>query len=325
LIEDLTRGIRYLIQLINNYNKPSTENVRISRLKFFSYLALTFSAIPLISLVYGVFKGAYKYKIHRVSVKSPKLPKAFNGLKIVQISDLHTGSFVDNSALEKAFQIVLDQKPDVIFFTGDLVNNKADETKGFLETYIKLKAPMGVFSITGNHDYGDYSVWPSDTAKKENFEALKKVHADAGWRLLMNEHIVLERGEDKIAVIGIENWGGNLRFPKYGKLKEAHTGTENYPFKLLLSHDPSHWDKQVSTEYKDIDITFSGHTHGMQFGIEIPGFKWSPVKLMYQEWADLYKEKDQHLYVNRGFGFIGYPGRFGMDEQQDCQPSHFSG
>ena len=183
-----------------------------------------------------------------------------------------------------------------------------------LETYKMLKAPYGVYSCLGNHDYGDYKQWESPEHKRQNLEDLKAVHAQSGWRLLMNEHVPIEKDGQKIAVLGIENWGGNLRFPRYGKLENAYAGTEAYPFKILLSHDPSHWDVQVSQEekYKDIDLTLSGHTHGMQFGIEIPGFKWSPVQYLYKHWAGLYKQDNQHLYVNRGLGFLGYPGRLGI-------------
>ena len=206
----------------------------------------------------------------------------------------------------------MQQKADMILFTGDLVNNVAIETKDFLNEYKTLKAPYGVFSVLGNHDYGDYVAWESQTAKYENLEALKKVHADSGWRLLMNEHVAIEKDGEKIALLGIENWGGGKYFPKYGKMNEAHKGTEEYKFKILMSHDPSHWDKQVRTEYPDVDLTLSGHTHGMQFGIEIPGFKWSPVQYIYKHWAGLYKQDNQYLYVNRGLGFLGYPGRLGI-------------
>ncbi|MFL5753882.1 MAG: metallophosphoesterase [Bacteroidia bacterium] len=312
LVDDLVRIFRVAWMYVFPPENPVQIRNGISRLKFLSYISVSLAAIPFVSLVYGMFRGAFRYKVHEVVLKSPKIPASFHGLKIVQVSDIHTGSFTDNSHLEKAFSIVMDQKPDIIFFTGDLVNNRTDETVGFTETYKKLKAPMGVYSVFGNHDYGDYVQWESPEAKKANLEALKKVHADAGWKLMMNEHVALERNGEKIALLGIENWGGNLHFPKYGKMKEAHAGTEQYPFKILLSHDPSHWAKQVRPEYKDVDLTLSGHTHGMQFGIEIPGFKWSPVKYLYPQWAGLYKEEDQYLYVNRGLGFLGYPGRVGI-------------
>ena len=208
--------------------------------------------------------------------------------------------------------LVMKQKPDIIFFTGDLVNDRATETEPFINILSRVKAPMGVFSTLGNHDYGDYTTWESADAKEKNLNDLKNIHAQLGWKLMMNEHIALKKGEDEIALIGIENWGGNFNFPKYGNMKKAYAGTEKYPVKLLLSHDPSHWNKQVISEYKDVDITFSGHTHGFQFGIEIPGFRWSPSQYVYKQWAGLYKENNQYLYVNRGLGFLGYPGRVGI-------------
>jgi len=257
-------------------------------------------------------RGAYKYRVHKVKIDSPNLPESFNGFKIVQISDMHTGSFMSTSPIATAFEIISQQKADLILFTGDLVNNVATETDGFIDEYKKLKAPHGVYSVLGNHDYGDYVQWESQTAKYENLEALKKVQADAGWKLLMNEHVALEKNGEKIALLGIENWGGGNYFHKYGKMDLAYKGTEEYKFKILMSHDPSHWDKQVRKEYPDIDLTLSGHTHGMQFGIEIPGFKWSPVQYLYKQWAGLYKQDNQYLYVNRGLGFLGYPGRPGI-------------
>lgn len=316
IIDDFVRLIRWVILKFKSTPADSSEvtSNHISRLKFFSYLALTFSVIPAVSLIYGIFRGAYKYRVHKVKVSSPNLPDAFVGFKIVQLSDIHSGSFLNSDPLVKAFNIVLDQKPDIIFFTGDLVNNETSETKPHLETYKMLRAPYGVYSCLGNHDYGDYVHWDSKELKKENLEALKDVHAKSGWRLLMNEHVPIEKDGEKIALLGIENWGGNLKFPKYGKLENAHAGTESYPYKILLSHDPSHWDMQVlkDTNYNDIDLTLSGHTHGMQFGIEIPGFKWSPVQYLYKNWAGLYKQDNQYLYVNRGLGFLGYPGRLGI-------------
>jgi predicted MPP superfamily phosphohydrolase len=242
----------------------------------------------------------------------PNLPAAFNGLKIVQLSDIHTGSFVSSEPLEKALRMIQEQNADVIFFTGDLVNNITEEAIPYTEIFKQVKAPLGVYSTLGNHDYGDYVQWPSVEAKQKNFEDIKNLHAEFGWKLLMNEHIILKKGDAEIAVLGVENWGAAMRFPKYGDLKKAHAGTENFPVKLLLSHDPSHWDAQVRKQYPDIDLTFSGHTHGMQFGIEIPGFRWSPSKYIYKQWADLYQEGKQFLYVNRGLGFLGYPGRVGI-------------
>ena len=315
LTDDIIRLIKWITSKFNSKSSSENPENQISRLKFLSYLAVTFTVIPAFSFIYGMVRGAYKYRVHKVKVSSPNLPEAFDGFKIVQLSDMHSGSFMSSDPLIKAFNIVLDQKPDAIFFTGDLVNNETSETEMHLETYKMLKAPYGVYSTLGNHDYGDYKQWETPEAKIQNLENLKDVHAKSGWRLLMNEHVSIEKDGQKIALLGIENWGGNLRFPRYGKLENAHAGTEQYPYKILLSHDPSHWDVQVSQEqkYNDIDLTLSGHTHGMQFGIEIPGLiKWSPVKYIYKHWAGLYKQENQYLYVNRGLGFLGYPGRLGI-------------
>ncbi len=285
----------------------------ISRLKFLNYIAVGMAALPFVSFIYGMVKGAFDYKVRNVKVILPQLPSSFNGLKIVQISDIHSGSFVSTTHIEEAINIVMQQKADIIFFTGDLVNNEATETEPFIEILSRVKAPMGVFSTLGNHDYGDYKTWESPEAKVKNLQDLKDIHAQLGWKLMMNEHVALKKGDDEIALIGIENWGGNLNFPKYGDMKKAHAGTEKYPVKLLLSHDPSHWEMQVRKDYKDVDITFSGHTHGFQFGIEIPGWiKWSPSQFVYKQWAGLYTEGNQHVYVNRGLGFLGYPGRVGI-------------
>jgi predicted MPP superfamily phosphohydrolase len=314
IIDDLIRLVKW-ITLKFSGPKADQELVDggISRLKFMSQIALTFTVLPAIGFIYGMVKGAYNYKVHRVKVPSPKIPQAFNGFKIVQLSDIHTGSFNDTSALNKAFDIVMEQKPDLILFTGDLVNNHTDETNDFLEVYSRLKAPHGVYSVLGNHDYGDYYTnWNSAEEKNANLERLKSVQAQAGWRLLMNEHVALEKNGEQIALLGIENWGKSEYFPKYGKMPEAHNGTEHFPFRILMSHDPSHWEAQVQPLYPDVDLTLSGHTHGMQLGIEIPGFKWSPSKYMYKQWAGLYKSGEQFLYVNRGLGFLGYPGRIGI-------------
>ena len=316
IVDDLIRLFRWFIALFkkSEITSPLGSTEGISRLKFFSQLAIVFTVIPAIGFIYGIVRGAYKYKIHKVNISFPNLPDEFIGFKIVQLSDIHCGSFMNADPLIKAFNLSLEQKPDVILFTGDLVNNEASETKPYIEAFKMLKAPFGVYSCLGNHDYGDYKVWESSEAKKENLINLKNIHAECGWRLLMNENVSIEKNGQKIALLGVENWGGNLRFPKYGKLENAHAGTEYYPFKILLSHDPSHWDYQVLKEskYNDIDLTLSGHTHGMQFGIEIPGFKWSPVQYIYKNWAGLYKKGSQYLYVNRGLGFLGYPGRLGI-------------
>lgn len=314
--DDIIRLFRWIGSYFTTKTEIVVENAHhISRLKFLSQIALGMTALPLAGFIYGMVRGAFDYKIHPIKVTLPNLPSAFNGLKIIQISDIHSGSFVSTAHLEEAVKIIEREKPDLIFFTGDLVNDRASETDPYIEVLSKIKAPLGVFSTLGNHDYGDYVIWPSEEAKIENLNNLKNVHAQVGWKLLMNEHIPIKIGEDEIAIIGIENWGGSFHFPKYGDLKKAHSGTEKYPVKLLLSHDPSHWDLQVKEDYKDIDITFSGHTHGGQFGIEIPGFRWSPSQYAYKQWAGLYSHQDQHLYVNRGLGFLGYPGRVGISPE----------
>ncbi|RYY64162.1 MAG: metallophosphoesterase, partial [Chitinophagaceae bacterium] len=276
-----------------------------------SWLGLAAGGALFTSLMYGM-GNKYAYRVHRVKLRFPNLPVAFRGLRVVQLSDIHSGSFTDHDAVARGVQKVLDLKPDLILFTGDLVNNTSDEMDRFLELFGRLKAPMGVFSTLGNHDYGDYVQWPTADAKRANLDRLKNIHAQMGWRLLMNEHVLLERGADRIAVLGIENWGAKARFPKYGKMSEAYPGTESVPFKILMSHDPSHWDAEVRPKYGDIDLTLAGHTHGMQFGVELPGFRWSPVQYVYKQWAGLYEEGAQKLYVNRGFGFLGYPGRVGI-------------
>ena len=317
LLDDILRLFRWGYQYAATFQHPE-QREGISRLKFLSYVSATFFAIPFVSFFYGLVKGAHNYKTHLVKLSFKNLPEAFHGLKVAQISDIHTGSYADTTALSHAFDQLMDLKPDIIFFTGDLVNDKVTETEGFLPVYQKLKAPMGVYSILGNHDYGDYSEWPGPEEKQQNLEALKKVHAEAGWRLLINEHVSLEKNGQKIGLLGVENWGGNLHFKKYGRMDLAHAGTEIYDFKILLSHDPSHWNKQVKLQYTDVDLTLSGHTHGFQFGVEIPGFKWSPVQYVYPQWAGLYKHRNQYLYVNRGLGCVGrekvsaYNGRLGI-------------
>ncbi len=314
--DDIIRLFRWIGSYFTTATVAENENIhRISRLKFLNQIALGMTVLPFAGFVYGMVRGAFDYKIHTTKLILPKLPDAFNGLKIVQISDIHSGSFVSSSHLEEVAKIIQKQKPDIVFFTGDLVNNRASETAPFIETLSTIKAPMGVFSILGNHDYGDYVPWDSVKEKLQNLNDLKDVHGKLGWKLLLNEHIPLKRGDAEIALIGIENWGGNFKFSRYGDLKKAYAGAEKYPVKLLLSHDPSHWNIQVKEEYTDIDVTFSGHTHGGQFGIEIPGFKWSPSQYAYKQWAGLYSEQNQHLYVNRGVGFLGYPGRVGISPE----------
>jgi uncharacterized protein len=313
IIDDIIRLFRWVFSLFKgDAVSPEIQTEGISRLKFLSQVAITFTVIPAIGFLYGIVKGAYKYRVHNVKVPSSKIPEEFNGFRIVQLSDIHVGSFMENSHLNDAFDIVMKQNADLILFTGDLVNNVAEETEGYADIFKRLKAPHGVFSVLGNHDYGDYVEWESAQHKKDNLDKLKTLQASFGWRLLMNEHVSIEKNGQKIALLGIENWGGSHRFPKYGKMDLAHKDTSGYPYKILMSHDPSHWDAQVQPEYPDVDLTLSGHTHGMQLGIEIPGIKWSPAKWVYKNWAGLYKSGEQFLYVNRGLGFLGYPGRLGI-------------
>ena len=262
-------------------------------------------------LVYG-FGNKYKYQVKKVKLKYDTLPAAFAGLKIVHISDIHSGSFTNKEAVMMGVHKIMKEEPDLILFTGDMVNNVADEMNDYMDVFDKVNAPLGVYSTLGNHDYGDYVHWKTAEEKAANLEKLKEVHSLLGWRLLMNEHVVLERGTDRIAIIGIENWSAKARFPKYGNLKTAYEGAEAHPFKILLSHDPSHWKAEVLKDFPGIDLMLAGHTHGMQFGFEIARFKWSPVQYIYKEWAGLYEIASQKLYVNRGFGFIGYPGRSGI-------------
>jgi len=289
----------------------TNESSYISRSAFLSWTGFIIGGGLFSALLIG-FSNKYNYKVRRVKLSFKNLPSSFKGLKIVQVSDIHSGSFTDKAAVKRGVDLIRKQNADLILFTGDLVNDKADEMHDYLDVFDKIKAPMGVFSTLGNHDYGDYASWPSAEAKKENLERLKKIHGELGWRLLMNEHVALEKNNQQIALLGIENWSAFGRFPKYGRMDQAHPGTEKYPFKILMSHDPSHWDAEVRPVYPDIDLTLAGHTHGMQFGVENPYFKWSPVQWFYKEWAGLYENGKQKLYVNRGYGFIGYPGRVGI-------------
>jgi len=313
LVDDIRRLIQWGVAKIffRNTEGESEVSEGISRSVFLSWLGIGIGGSLISSLIYG-FSNKYNYQVKHVPLSFSNLPPAFRGLKIVQISDIHSGSFDNKNAVAKGVQMVLDLKPDLILFTGDLINDRATEVLDYTDIFSRLKAPMGVYSTLGNHDYGDYVHWPDEAAHDQNIEDLKRTQAEMGWRLLMNEHVVLEKEGQEIALIGIENWSAKARFPKHGKMWEAYPGTEKYPFKILMSHDPSHWDAEVRPKYGDIDLTLSGHTHGMQFGVELPGFKWSPVKYVYDEWAGLYESGNQKLYVNRGYGFIGYPGRVGI-------------
>lgn len=314
LLEDGSRFIRWAYEALAGTKAIAggDESTYISRSKFISQVAVFAAGIPFAGMLYGILKGKYHYQVRRIQVAIENLPAAFQGLTITHISDIHTGSFEDKSAVQRGIELINEQESDLIFFTGDLINTYIDEIAGFEGMYAQLRAKEGVFSTLGNHDYGDYASWPNPQAKHEHLEKVKSSHRDFGWRLLVNENHIVQRGEDQLAIIGIENWSAHLRFPKYGKLEEAVKGTETAAVKLLLSHDPSHWEAQVCPEYPDIDVMFSGHTHGFQFGIEIPGFRWSPVQYIYKQWAGLYQKGKQFLYVNRGFGFLGFSGRVGI-------------
>lgn len=314
LIDDIRRGIQWVAGKLffsNTEGETLQQGEKISRSIFLSWTGMLVGGGLFGSLVYG-FGNKYKYQLKRMSLAFDNLPASFKGLKIVHISDIHSGSFTDKKAVQHGIEKIMKEKPDLILFTGDLVNNTADEMEDYMDVFNQLNAPMGVYSTLGNHDYGDYVKWENPEEKIANLNRLKKVHAELGWRLLMNEHVSFQKGDDTIALLGIENWSSKASFPKYGDMKKAHTGTDVYPFKILMSHDPSHWDAEVRQSYTDVDLMLAGHTHGMQFGVELPGFKWSPVQYVYRQWAGLYEEGKQKLYVNRGFGFIGYPGRVGI-------------
>ena len=283
-----------------------------SRRKFVSTIALGIAAIPFVSLLYGMIQGKYNYKVLKYALEFDNLPEAFDGFTLTQISDIHSGSFDNQNKVEYAVNLINEQQSDVILFTGDLVNNIADEMNDWKALFSTLKAPEGVFSVLGNHDYGDYVKWESASEKFENLQNLKNLQKEMGWNLLLNENRYLQRSGQKIALIGVENWGEN-GLKQAGDLDKACEGISKDDFKILMSHDPSHWQAKVKDDTRHFHLTLSGHTHGMQFGIEIPGIlKWSPIKYRYKNWAGIYEEFGRYINVNRGFGFLGYPGRVGI-------------
>jgi predicted MPP superfamily phosphohydrolase len=284
----------------------------ITRSEFLLKAGLVAGALPLAGLTYGIINGVYDYRIKRRTLYLPNLPKAFDGIKLGQLSDIHSGSFYNKKAVLGGVEMLMAEKPDFIFFTGDLVNTLSNEMNGYQDIFAKVKAPLGVYSVLGNHDYGDYAWWPDAASKQKNLEALMTTHKNMGWDLLMNENRRLKVDGEEIGILGIENWGALSRFPKYGKMDLAVKNTDDLPVKLLLSHDPSHWRAQVLPHYPQIDAMFSGHTHGMQFGVRTEHFQWSPIQFVYKEWAGLYHQDKQQLYVNVGYGFLGYPGRVGI-------------
>lgn len=283
-----------------------------SRRAFISKIALGIAAIPFGAILYGLYKGKYNFKVLKYTLSFEDLPEAFDGYKLTQISDVHSGSFDNKEKVDYAIDLINKQESDVILFTGDMVNNEAKEMLPYVDVFSKLKAKDGLYSVLGNHDYGDYLRWPSEEAKAQNLEDLKTIQKEIGFDLLLNESRFIERNGQKIALVGVENWGAG-GFKKAGDLKKAVSNVDKNDFKILLSHDPSHWEKQVIQDDYHYHLTLSGHTHGMQFGIEIPGwFKWSPVKWRYKYWAGIYEELGQFINVNRGFGYIGFPGRVGI-------------
>jgi hypothetical protein len=298
------------------FESKKVENlteISTSRRAFVSKVAIISAILPLTTFSWGILKTAYDFRVRKEKLRSPKIPESFKGFRIVQISDIHTGSLQGTKQLQKAIDLVNEQNADLIVFTGDLVNNKTDEAFEYKEILSQLKAKHGVYSTLGNHDYGDYNFWNSEKEKDDNMLQMIALHKELGWNLMLNEHIKIENGNDFISLIGIENWGGNYNFKRYGDLKKAYEGVEKDSYQILLSHDPSHWSLEVSKEYTDIDLTLAGHTHGFQFGIEIPGFiKWSPSKYIYPQWAGLYAKNEQKIYVNRGLGCLGYMGRIGI-------------
>lgn len=313
LVDDFRRLVQWGVSQFVPSVAPTPADPalpRIPRSEFLSTTALIAGGGLLGTFAYGIISGAHDYRIRRVRVALKNLPKEFDGIRIAQLSDIHSGSFFNKTAVKGGVEMLLKEKPDIVFFTGDLVNDRAYEVKDYLSIFEKVKAPLGVHSTFGNHDYGDYQPFATPAAKVKNLQDLAAAHKAMGWNLMMDENRPIRVDGAEIGLIGIQNWG--VGFAQHGDLAKAYKGAEEYPVKILLSHDPSHWNAQVRPEYKGIDLALAGHTHGMQFGIELPGFKWSPAQYRYEHWAGLYQEEDQYLYVNRGFGYLGYPGRVGI-------------
>jgi predicted MPP superfamily phosphohydrolase len=307
--EDIIRVFGGFIRMfMGDSNKPFLPERR----RFVSLTALGLASIPFLSLLYGMTKGKYNFKVIKQTVMFPDLPDNFDGLTITQISDVHSGSFDNKERIEYAIDLINQQKSDIILFTGDIVNTHATEMHPWIETFKRIETPaLGKYSVLGNHDYGEYIDWPTQKAKDDNFAAIKDLHRQIDFKLMLNEHIKIKRGNDEIALIGLENWGHN--FKKAGDLPKATQGLTPQDFKILMSHDPSHWEYEVKNNAGNYQLTLAGHTHGLQFGIEIPGIiKWSPVQYVYKQWAGLYKHLGRYVYVNRGFGFHAYPGRVGI-------------
>jgi hypothetical protein len=302
----------FLKFLAKKFKTEPENELNESRKNFLKQAGLIAAVLPVGGFSFGIIRGAYNYQWFKHKLEIPGLPKAFHGLKIGQLSDIHSGSFYNKLAVQGGIDMFMEEKPDVIFFTGDIVNNRAGEVEEYFNIFKNVKAPLGVYSTLGNHDYGDYVSWRSREAKLKNLMGVVDAHKALGWRLLRNENHLIELNGDKLPIIGVENWSSSSRFPKYGDIEQAIKGVEDIPYKILLSHDPSHWEAKVLPEHKDIFLTLSGHTHGFQFGIETPFFRWSPAQYLYNQWAGVYVQDHQYINVNRGFGFLGYPGRIGI-------------
>ncbi len=306
-IDDFTRGIRWII---DKFSSPKEETTDLSRSQFLMKSAVVAASVPAVTMSFGIVSGAYDYRLRKKTINFPNLPKEFDGVKLVQLSDIHSGSFYNKKAVMGGVEMAMAEKPDIICFTGDLVNDQSKEVEDYVPVFEKLKAPLGVYSVMGNHDYGDYRSWSSPQAKNKDVLALHEAHKLMGWDILLNENRTIKVDGAEIGILGVENWGKG-RFSKYGDLVKTMEGTGELPFSVLLSHDPSHWEAQILPD-TNIDLTLSGHTHGFQFGVEIGDFRWSPSQYLYKQWADLYQQQNQYIYVNRGFGFLGYPGRIGI-------------
>ncbi|MDB9732717.1 metallophosphoesterase [Polaribacter sp.] len=305
--EDIYRWILKLISAVTSGNTMPLAGRR----KFISQISLGLAAIPFVSFIYGIVQGKYNYKVLKYQLTFKDLPEAFDGFTITQISDIHSGSFTNREKIQYGVDLINEQKSDIMLFTGDIVNNKADEMDNWIAVFDKLEAKEGKYSILGNHDYGDYMDWDNPQDKIDNFQKVKDIHEKIGFDLLLDEHRYLEKDGQKIALLGIENWGKG--FNKAGDLQRAAAGIQKEDFKILMSHDPSHWEEKVKQDPFNYQLTLSGHTHGLQMGIEIPGwFKWSPSKYAYKQWAGLYKEAGRIINVNRGFGYHAFPGRVGI-------------
>ncbi len=310
LIDDIRR---FLLAVLNFFMVE--KNFDTGRSRFLTTVGLAMGAAPFALLTYGALRNPYRYRLRRSKVYIEGLPEGLEGFKIVQISDIHSGSFVFKEPLLNGVKMINEEKADLVVFTGDIVNYKADEMDGLYEYFNQIKPGSAgpVYSILGNHDYGNYFRWKSKKEQDDNFQAVKDIHKKLNWSLLLNEHRVVEHDGAKIGLIGVENFSALPQFPKYGDLKKSVEGMPATDIRILLSHDPTHWDFEVNKEFQDIQLMLAGHTHGFQFGVEIPGwFKWSPSQMVFKQWAGLYQKGKQYLYVNRGFGFLGYAGRVGI-------------